>query len=34
MSDGEKLNAEAEPKGGIYVIISGLVKVGYNYYYY
>ena len=27
MSDGEKLEAESDPKGGIYVVISGLVKV-------
>ena len=27
MSDGEKIEAESDPKGGIYVIVSGLVKV-------
>ena len=28
MSDGETIEAESDPKGGIYVIVSGLVKVG------
>ena len=27
MSEGEELNCENDPRGGIYVVISGLVKV-------
>lgn len=27
MQDGDNMAVEADPKGGIYVIVSGLVKV-------